>query len=64
VSKEHIQKVIDIIYSEVFNQGRFDLYPDLVSEPYIQHSPLFPNGPDGILGYIDTSSRQAAYRSA
>src|SRR6266403_125569 len=26
--------------------------PDLVSGPYTQHNPLFPNGLDGIMGYI------------
>ena len=32
--------------------GQADLYPSLVSGPYIQHNPLFPNGLDAIVGYI------------
>src|SRR5258705_421631 len=52
MTKEHIQRVIDTIYNQVFNQGRVDLYPDLVAGPYFQHNPLFPNGLESILGYI------------
>src|ERR1700691_6267654 len=28
-----------------------------VSSPYIQHNPLFPNGLDGIMGYIKQAGR-------
>src|SRR5713226_1822042 len=52
MTREHIQQAIDIIYNQIFNQGRADLLPGLVSGPYIQHNPLFPNGLDGILAYI------------
>jgi predicted SnoaL-like aldol condensation-catalyzing enzyme len=52
MTREHIQHAIDVIYNQIFNQGRADLLPGLVSGPYIQHNPLFPNGLDGIIAYI------------
>jgi predicted SnoaL-like aldol condensation-catalyzing enzyme len=52
MTREHIQQAIDIIYNQIFNQGRADLLPGLVSGPYIQHNPFFPNGLDGIMAYI------------
>jgi hypothetical protein len=51
MTREHIQHAIDI-YNQIFSQGRADLLPGLVSGPYIQHNPLFPNGLDGIMAYI------------
>ena len=57
MAREHIQRALDTIYGEVFNKGRADLLPGLVSGPYIQHNPLFPNGLDGILGYIKQAGR-------
>jgi len=57
MAREHIQRALDTIYGEVFNQGRADLLPGLVSGPYIQHNPLFPNGLDGIMGYIKQAGR-------
>jgi predicted SnoaL-like aldol condensation-catalyzing enzyme len=50
--KRAYQHALDIIYNQIFNQSRADLLPGLVSGPYIQHNPLFPNGLDGIMGYI------------
>src|SRR5712675_656183 len=52
MTREDIQQAIDIIYNQVFNQGRADLLPGLTSGPYIQHNPLFPNGLDSIIAYI------------
>jgi predicted SnoaL-like aldol condensation-catalyzing enzyme len=52
MTRERIQHAIDIIYNQIFNQSRADLLPGLVSGPYIQHNPLFPNGLDGIIAYI------------
>ena len=52
MTREHIQHALDVIYNQIFNQGRTDLLPGLVSGPYIQHNPLFPNGLDGIMAYI------------
>jgi len=31
MTREHIQQAIDIIYNQIFNQGRADLLPGLVS---------------------------------
>jgi len=52
MNKDRIQKVIDVIYDQVFNQGRADLYPALVSGPYIQHNPLVPDGLEGVMGFL------------
>ncbi len=49
---EKIQATIETIYKEVFNKGRADLLPGLVSGPYIQHNPLFPNGPTPLMEYL------------
>jgi predicted SnoaL-like aldol condensation-catalyzing enzyme len=57
MAKDHIQRVLDTIYEKVFNLGQADLYPGLVSGPYIQHNPLFPNGLDAIVGYIKKVGR-------
>ncbi len=57
MNKELIQHAIDTIYDKVFNQGQADLLPGLVSGPYIQHNPLFPNGLDGIMGHIKQTGR-------
>jgi predicted SnoaL-like aldol condensation-catalyzing enzyme len=50
--RDHIKQVLDAIYDKVFNQGQADLYPSLVTGPYIQHNPLFPDGLEAIVGYI------------
>jgi predicted SnoaL-like aldol condensation-catalyzing enzyme len=52
MTKDSIHQVLDTIYGQVFNKGQADLLPDLVSAPYIQHNPLFPDGVEGIMGYI------------
>jgi predicted SnoaL-like aldol condensation-catalyzing enzyme len=57
MTKEHIQHALDVIYNQIFNQGRTDLLPGLVSGPYIQHNPLFPHGLDGIMAYIKQAGR-------
>ncbi|RDV00972.1 nuclear transport factor 2 family protein [Trinickia dinghuensis] len=57
MNRDHVLHVINTIYEKVFNEGRADLYPAFVSGPYIQHNPLFPNGLDGILGYIKQAGR-------
>jgi predicted SnoaL-like aldol condensation-catalyzing enzyme len=51
------QHALNVIFSQVFNQRQTDLLPGLVSGPYIQHNPLFPNGLDGIMGYIKQAGR-------
>lgn len=52
-----IQRALDTIYDQVFNQGQADLLPGLVSGLYIQHNPLFPNGLEAIMGYIKQAGR-------
>jgi len=52
MTRDRIQHALDIIYEKVFNLGQADLYPGLVSGPYLQHNPLFPNGLNAIVGYI------------
>jgi hypothetical protein len=48
--RDDIQHALRVIYDQIFNQGQANLLPGLVSGPYIQHNPLFPNGLDGIMG--------------
>jgi predicted SnoaL-like aldol condensation-catalyzing enzyme len=55
--RDRIQHSLDTIYEKVFNQGQADLYPGLVSGPYLQHNPLFPNGLAAITGYIKQAGR-------
>ena len=57
MNRDHIEQTLDIIYRQIFNHGKADLLPGLVSGPYIQHNPLFPNGLDGIMGYIKQAGR-------
>lgn len=52
MSRELIQQTLDTIYNRIFNKGEADLLPGIVSEPYIQHNPLFPNGTQQLVGYI------------
>ena len=51
-SKEKIQETVRTIYGKVFNEGRGDLLPGLIAGPYIQHNPLFPNGPAPLMDYL------------
>ena len=57
MTRDQIQHALNVIFSQVFNQGQADLLPGFVSGPYIQHNPLFPNGLDGIMGYIKQAGR-------
>jgi predicted SnoaL-like aldol condensation-catalyzing enzyme len=56
MTKDSMRHALGVIYDQIFNQGHADLLPGLVSGPYIQHNPLFPNGLDGV-----TSSRRGAF---
>ena len=51
-NKEKIQDAVQTLYGKVFNEGRADLLPGLIAGPYIQHNPLFPNGPEPLMGYL------------
>src|SRR5271155_2022848 len=55
--KERIRQTLDVIFDQIFNQGKAELLPGLVSGPYIQHNPLFPDGLEGIIGYIKQVGR-------
>jgi predicted SnoaL-like aldol condensation-catalyzing enzyme len=57
MTKDAIRRVIDMIYGQVFNQGRADLYPDLVSGPYIQHNPLVADGIVGVMAFLKQAGR-------
>ena len=55
-TRRKIEQTIRTLYGKVFNEGRGDLLPGLISGPYIQHNPLFPNGPEALMGYLEASS--------
>jgi predicted SnoaL-like aldol condensation-catalyzing enzyme len=55
--RDDIKRVIDIIYGQVFNEGRADLYPGLVSGPYIQHNPLVADGVGGVMAFLKQAGR-------
>jgi predicted SnoaL-like aldol condensation-catalyzing enzyme len=50
--RKKIETTVRTLYDEVFNGGQADLLPGLLSGPYIQHNPLFPNGPGPLVGYL------------
>jgi predicted SnoaL-like aldol condensation-catalyzing enzyme len=47
-----MEESIRTLYGKVFNDGQADLLPGLIAGPYIQHNPLFPNGPEPLIGYL------------
>ena len=51
-TKQKIDESIRTLYEKVFNEGRADLLPGLIAGPYIQHNPLFPDGPEPLMGYL------------
>lgn len=57
MNRNKILSTINTLYTEVFNQGKFDLFKDLVAGEYIQHNPFFPNGIEPIVGYIKQTGR-------
>ena len=57
MNKDQIKQVINTIYDQVFNEGRADLYPNLVSGPYIQHNPLVADGVEGVMGFLKQVGR-------
>lgn len=59
MNRDHMLHVLGTVYEKIFNQGQADLLPGLVRGPYIQHNPLFPDGLDGIVGYIKQAGRIA-----
>src|SRR5277367_5044511 len=57
MNKDQIKQAIHVIYDQVFNEGRADLYPNLVSGRYIQHNPLVPDGVEGVMGFLKMVGR-------
>jgi predicted SnoaL-like aldol condensation-catalyzing enzyme len=56
-TRDRIRYALDIVYNRVFNEGRSDLYPGLVSGPYIQHNPLVADGIDGVMSFLKQAGR-------
>jgi predicted SnoaL-like aldol condensation-catalyzing enzyme len=57
MTRDNVRDTLNVIFEQVFNQGRADLFPDLVSGPYIQHNPLIPDGVDGVMGFLKQAGR-------
>jgi len=51
-NRAKMEESIRTLYGKVFNAGQADLLPGLIAGPYIQHNPLFPNGPEPLIGYL------------
>jgi len=52
MNKQQMYATVNTLYGKVFNQGQADLLASLIDGPYIQHNPLFPNGPEPLIGYL------------
>jgi len=52
MQRDKMKAAIDVIYGKIFNEGRSDLLPGLVSGPYIQHNPMFQDGTDFIVNFL------------
>jgi predicted SnoaL-like aldol condensation-catalyzing enzyme len=57
VTRDNIRHALDIVYNQVFSEGRADLFPALVSGPYIQHNPLVADGIDSVMGFLKQVGR-------
>jgi predicted SnoaL-like aldol condensation-catalyzing enzyme len=57
VNRDHIQRTLNIIYDQIFNQGQADLYPDLIAGSYIQHNPLVADGVEGVMRFLKDAGR-------
>src|ERR1700722_7558662 len=57
MTRDNIRHALDIVYNQVFNEGRADLFPALVSGPYIQHNPLVADGIDGVMSFLKQVGR-------
>lgn len=51
-NREKIEETLRTLYEKVLNEGQADLLPGLIAGPYIQHNPLFPDGPQPLMGYL------------
>lgn len=52
MNKQKMQETIRALYEKVFNEGQADQLSTLIAGPYVQHNPLFPNGPEPLIGYL------------
>lgn len=52
MQRAKIEAAIHTIYTNIFNEGQGELLATLVAGPYVQHNPLFANGPEQLMGYI------------
>jgi predicted SnoaL-like aldol condensation-catalyzing enzyme len=51
-NKQKIEETLRTLYEKVLNEGQADLLPSLIYGPYVQHNPLFPNGPEPLMAYL------------
>jgi predicted SnoaL-like aldol condensation-catalyzing enzyme len=51
--EEQNKAIVLRVYDEAFGQGKTEVINELFSEDYIQHNPMVPNGPEGLIGYIE-----------
>lgn len=59
MSEEQNKAIILRVYDEVFIQGKTELVNDLFSKNYIQHDPMLPNGPEGLISYVEMLKSQS-----
>lgn len=52
MNEEQNKAIILRVYDEAFGQGKTEVVREFFSENYIQHNPMVPNGPEGLIGYI------------
>ncbi len=57
--EEQNKAIILRVYDEVFDQGKTELVNDLFSRNYIQHNPIVPNGPEGLISYVKMLKSQS-----
>jgi len=57
MTKDGMLRALHVIYDQVFNEGRAELYPDLVSGPYIQHNPHVADGVAGVMAFLKQAGR-------
>ena len=51
--EEQNKAIMMQVYDEAFGQGKTEVVNEFFSESYIQHNPMIPDGPEGLMGYIE-----------
>jgi predicted SnoaL-like aldol condensation-catalyzing enzyme len=51
--EEQNKSIMLRVYNEAFGQGKTEVVNELFSKNYIQHNPMVPNGPEGLIAYIE-----------